>query len=76
MLELAQRPPQFFRDLQDLHSFAPLRSQNLQIVCNFLRENFRIFFGFLQNFAEFLQNLKISVKNQQTFDANLQTFRD
>ena len=31
-----------FRDLQDLHSFAPLKSQILQIFRNFFRENFRI----------------------------------
>ena len=41
--------------LQDLHSFAPLRSQVLQIFRNFFRENFRIFADFctiLLNFCE------------------------
>ena len=44
-----------FRDLQDLHSFAPLQSQILQIFRNFFRENFRIFSDFckiLLNFCE------------------------
>ena len=35
-----------FRALQDLHSFAPLQSQNLQIFCKFFRKNFRIFSDF------------------------------
>ena len=41
-----------FRDLQDLHSFAPLQSQILLIFRNFFRENFRIVSDFLQIFAE------------------------
>ena len=44
-----------FRDLQDLHSFAPLQSQILQIFRKLFRENFRIFSDFckiLLNFCE------------------------
>ena len=50
-----------FRDLQDLHSFAPLQSQFLQIFRNFFREKFRIFSEL--NFCKFLLNFcEISAK--------------
>ena len=49
-----------FRDLQDLHSFAPLQSQILQIFRKFFRENFRIFSDFckiLLNFCEISEKI-------------------
>ena len=63
-----------FRDLQDLHSFGPLKSQNLQIFRNFFAKiSGLIFIGFLQNLLNFCE---ISGKINKNFDANLQNFRD
>ena len=42
--------------LQDLHSFAPLQSQILQIFRKFFRENFRIFSDFCKIFLNFCEN--------------------
>ena len=53
-----------FQNLQDLHSFAPLRPQNLQISRFFFAENFANFDKFLQIFTE----------NQQNFNKNLTKF--
>ena len=74
-----------FRDLQDLHSFAPLQSQILQIFRKFFRENFRIFSDFckiLLNFCEIsakinkilTQICKISDIRMVQKDANLVDF--
>ena len=57
-----------FRDLQDLHSFAPLQSQILQIFRNFFRENFRIFSDFCKILLNFCE---ISTEINNIFDANL-----
>ena len=53
-----------FHNLQDLHPFAPLQSQILQIFRNFFRENFRIFSDFCKILLKFCE---ISAKNSKFF---------
>ena len=56
-----------FRDLQDCHSFAPLRIQNFS---KNLPKIFHNFTDFLQNFAKFLSKFgQISTKFHQNFTA-------
>ena len=71
-----------FRDLQDLHSFAPLQSQILQSFRKFFRENFSDFCKILLNFCEIsakiskilIQIWKISELRMVQKDANLVDF--